>query len=82
LPARLVKLVLQPAALRIFAQDARILGAQSENITRFGGEQFMNTELDLMGPAMWRLLKQAESGDNGAGATEAFEIEKEIRFWA
>jgi phenylpropionate dioxygenase-like ring-hydroxylating dioxygenase large terminal subunit len=80
LPSRLLKLVLQPAALRIFAQDARILGSQSDNIARFGGEQFMNTELDLMGPAMWRLLKQAEAGE-GQGADENV-IEKEIRFWA
>jgi len=85
LPSRLVKLVLEPAALRIFGQDAKMLGAQTDNITRFGGEQFMNTELDMIGPAMWRLLKQAEAGDNGVAAAtteDQLEVEKEIRFWA
>jgi nitrite reductase/ring-hydroxylating ferredoxin subunit len=63
IPARLVKPVLEPIALRIFGQDAAILRAQSRNIRRFGGEQFMSTELDLMGPHIWRLLRHAERGE-------------------
>jgi phenylpropionate dioxygenase-like ring-hydroxylating dioxygenase large terminal subunit len=62
-PARLVKPILDPIAMRIFRQDAEILRQQSRNIQRFGGEQFMSTEIDLMGPHIWRLLRQAERGE-------------------
>ncbi len=85
LPSIVVRPLLEPVAMSIFRQDARILEAQSKNVAAFGGEQFMSTELDLMGPAMWRLLKQAE-GENGASASvdgdDDFVIEKETRFWA
>ena len=47
--------LLEPFALRIFGQDASILRAQAENIRRFGGEQYMSTELDFLGPMMtWK----------------------------
>ncbi len=62
LPSRWLKYLIEPFAMRIFRQDARILRAQTESVRRFGGEQFVSTELDLMGPHVWRLLKQAESG--------------------
>ena len=78
LPARLVRPVLEPFALRIFGQDAAILRAQTENIRRFGGEQFMSTELDFMGPHIWRLLKQAEQGIRGGETV----VEREVRFFA
>ncbi len=43
----------------------------------------MSTELDLMGPAMWRLLKQAESGEiSTADGGDRMVVEKETRFWA
>jgi hypothetical protein len=77
LPGAALKLLLEPLALRIFAQDARILAAQSANVRRFGGEQFMSTELDFLGPHIWRLLKQAERGDPGEAV-----VEQEIRFLA
>jgi hypothetical protein len=76
-PASLVKSLLQPFALRIFAQDARMLRAQTENIRRFGGEQYASTELDFLGPHIWRLLKQAESGSVGEHV-----VEREVTFWA
>ncbi len=62
-PTALVKPVLQPLARRIFGQDAKILKAQSENIARFGGERFVSTEIDALGPEILRLLRRAESGD-------------------
>jgi phenylpropionate dioxygenase-like ring-hydroxylating dioxygenase large terminal subunit len=83
LPGRLLRPLLEPLSLAIFGQDKRILGEQSRNIALFGGEQFMSTELDLMGPAMWRLLKQAESGEvSTAGGGDRMVVEKETRFWA
>src|SRR6478609_3211576 len=77
-PARAVARLLEPFALRIFGQDARILRAQAENIRRFGGEQYQSTELDFLGPHIWRLLKQAESGERGGEAV----VERTVKFLA
>jgi phenylpropionate dioxygenase-like ring-hydroxylating dioxygenase large terminal subunit len=77
-PARAVARVLEPFALRIFGQDARILRAQADNIRRFGGEQYQSTELDFLGPHIWRLLKQAELGERGGDAV----VERSIKFLA
>jgi phenylpropionate dioxygenase-like ring-hydroxylating dioxygenase large terminal subunit len=63
LPGRVVKLVLEPLAMRIFRQDAEILRVQTETIRRFGGEQFMSTDVDVLGREIWRLLRQAERGE-------------------
>src|SRR5690606_27671500 len=66
LPSRFLKYLIEPFAMRIFRQDASILKQQTENTRRFGGEQSVSSELDLMGPNVWRLLKQAESGSLAA----------------
>lgn len=63
LPGWLVKPLIMPLAMRVFQQDARILQMQTDVIHRFGGEQFVSTELDVMGRHIWRLLKAAERGD-------------------
>jgi phenylpropionate dioxygenase-like ring-hydroxylating dioxygenase large terminal subunit len=78
-PGFLVRPFLEPIALSIFRQDARILGAQAEVVRQFGGEQYMSTELDLIGPHIWRLLKQAEAGTLPAEETS---VEREVRFLA
>jgi nitrite reductase/ring-hydroxylating ferredoxin subunit len=79
IPSFILRPILEPVALSIFAQDARILRAQSETVRAFGGEQFMNTEIDLIGPHIWRLLKQAEAGErDGEGVT----VEREVRLLA
>ncbi len=62
LPSVLVKPILEPLARSIFAQDARILKRQTEVIHRFGGEQFVSTDLDVLGSHIWRLMTQAERG--------------------
>jgi phenylpropionate dioxygenase-like ring-hydroxylating dioxygenase large terminal subunit len=77
-PSRAVSRVLEPFALRIFGQDARILRAQADNIRRFGGEQYVSTELDFLGAHIWRLLKQAESGERGGELV----VERAVRFMA
>lgn len=77
-PSRAVARVLEPFALRIFGQDARILRAQSDNIRRFGGEQYSSTDLDFLGPHIWRLLKQAESGEPAGDAV----LERTVKFMA
>lgn len=65
LPVAVVKPVLLPLALKIFAQDVAILGKQTEAIRRFGGEQYASTEIDVLGKHIWRLLRAAERGDVG-----------------
>jgi phenylpropionate dioxygenase-like ring-hydroxylating dioxygenase large terminal subunit len=81
LPGALLKPILEPIALRIFAQDSRMLSAQTELIQRFGGEQFESTEIDFIGPHIYRLLRDAERGQLSApSSTPAFE--KTIRFMA
>jgi phenylpropionate dioxygenase-like ring-hydroxylating dioxygenase large terminal subunit len=77
-PSRAVARILEPFALRIFAQDARILRAQADNIRRFGGEQYVSTELDFLGPHIWRLLKQAEQGEPAGDSV----VERTVKFMA
>ena len=60
--AGLVALFLRPLALRIFQQDADMLKRQTETIQHFGGEQFVSTDVDVLGAQIYRLLKQAERG--------------------
>ncbi|HEX9290083.1 MAG TPA: aromatic ring-hydroxylating dioxygenase subunit alpha [Anaeromyxobacteraceae bacterium] len=77
-PGWLVQPLFAPLATRIFKQDARILALQTENVRRFGGERFASTEIDVLGPQIWRLLKQAERGDAGP-AQESAEHEHRVR---
>jgi phenylpropionate dioxygenase-like ring-hydroxylating dioxygenase large terminal subunit len=62
-PHALVKAMLTPLAMRIFAQDAAILATQTDTVRRFGGEQFASSEIDVLGRHIWRLLRAAERGD-------------------
>jgi phenylpropionate dioxygenase-like ring-hydroxylating dioxygenase large terminal subunit len=65
-PGWLVRPFLTPVATRIFAQDARMLRLQAENVARFGGERFASTQLDVLGPQIARLLRQAARGERAA----------------
>jgi phenylpropionate dioxygenase-like ring-hydroxylating dioxygenase large terminal subunit len=64
-PGWLVRPLLAPLAMRVLDQDARMLAAQSDAISRFGGEAPANTELDVLGPHVWHLLRKAERGEPG-----------------
>jgi len=77
-PGWLVRPFVTPIATHIFKQDARILTLQTENTHRFGGERFANTEIDVLGPQIWRLLKQAERGETTPPAAAA-EYEHRLR---
>jgi phenylpropionate dioxygenase-like ring-hydroxylating dioxygenase large terminal subunit len=61
LPGWLVAPFVTPIATRIFAQDAVMLRAQTEQVKRFGGERYVSSELDVLGPQVTRLLKQAHA---------------------
>ena len=65
---------------RILRQDATVLRRQTENIRRFGGEQYESTELDLIGPHIWRLLRDAEEGVAVAGGPPT--LQREVSFMA
>jgi nitrite reductase/ring-hydroxylating ferredoxin subunit len=62
LPGWLVAPFIGPVAMRVFKQDVRILALQTEAIERFGGEQFVSTEIDVLGGQIWRLLRRASEG--------------------
>jgi phenylpropionate dioxygenase-like ring-hydroxylating dioxygenase large terminal subunit len=62
-PGWAIKPVLEPLGRFIFAQDAKILRIQTDTIRRFGGEQYASTEIDVLGPDIWRLMKSAAKGD-------------------
>lgn len=68
IPGSIVKPILEPLAMRVFAQDAVMLSRQSETVRRFGGEHFISTEIDVIGKHIAALLKAAELGEP---ATEA-----------
>ena len=63
LPNWLVRPFLEPVAKKIFRQDAEILRLQAETIQRFGGEDFISTEIDILGRHIWKLMRQAAKGE-------------------
>ncbi len=60
LPAPIVQAIVLGRGRQILRQDAEMLARQTANVRRFGGERFTSTELDVLGTAVWRLLRQAE----------------------
>jgi len=77
-PGLLASAFLGPIAGRIFKQDAWILGLQADNVRRFGGERFASTQLDVLGPQIWRLLRKAERG-GASSPCEGVEHEHRVR---
>ncbi|MEZ4438174.1 MAG: aromatic ring-hydroxylating dioxygenase subunit alpha [Polyangiaceae bacterium] len=77
-PSAVVKRVLDPIAMRIFAQDAAILETQTDAIVAFGGESFVSTEIDLMGPQILRLMRRAEQKKPAKDGDESWRLEVEL----
>ena len=69
-PAGLVAPIVTPLAMRILRQDAAVLGRQSAALQRFGGEKFTSTEVDLLGPHVWKLLAAAAGTGEAPGPFE------------
>jgi phenylpropionate dioxygenase-like ring-hydroxylating dioxygenase large terminal subunit len=67
LPARLVGPIVRLRGRQILVQDAKALAHQTERIRRFGGERYTSTDLDLIGNAIWHLLRRAERQEAAAG---------------
>jgi phenylpropionate dioxygenase-like ring-hydroxylating dioxygenase large terminal subunit len=62
LPGWIIRPFVEPVLWRILKQDADMLQRVSDNVERFGGERYTSTELDVLGPHIWQLLRQAEKG--------------------
>lgn len=81
LPGPLVARLLEPLGRWVFGQDARLLKKQTENVLRFSGEQFIHTELDAMGPELWRVLRAAARREQeGLVCPQPSDFESERRF--
>lgn len=63
IPTAVARAVVLPLARVVLNQDNRILRLQRETIGRFGGERFVNTPIDLLGPHILRLLRRLERGE-------------------
>ena len=74
-PGFVITPLVAPIALRIFAQDAKILAAQTRAIHAFGEERFVSTEIDILGAQILRLMKRAAAG---ATSEDDEPYEKEI----
>jgi phenylpropionate dioxygenase-like ring-hydroxylating dioxygenase large terminal subunit len=59
-PPLLLKPIMMPIAKKVLAQDQVMLKHQTDAVQRFEGEQFASTDVDLLGPHIWRILKDAE----------------------
>lgn len=79
LPRLLVRAVVQPLALRIFAQDAAVLERQVEALHRAGEASFVSTELDVLGAHILRLLHRGARGDSGAD--DDGPVVREVTMW-
>lgn len=71
----LVSRVVGPVARFIATQDAQMLRLQTETVQRFGGEQFVSTEIDVLGAHIVRLLRAAERGDQVTAMEEEERVE-------
>ena len=60
------------------------LAQQTERTRALGGERYASTELDLLGPSIWHLLRQAERAEqpDGGDATPAAVRERTVVFEA
>lgn len=72
-PGWLVKLVVQPIALRIFGQDVTMLRRQVESVGQAGEERYLSTEIDILGPHIQALMRRAAKGRLGEPAREPAE---------
>lgn len=70
LPASVVGPIVRARGKKILQQDVDMLESQTRNIRRFGGERYTSTDLDLLGNAIWRLMRQAERKEQGHPASE------------
>ncbi len=61
-PRPILRTVFKPVAMRILRQDIEILRRQTEQVERFGQEDFASTEIDVLGLRIKKLLREAAAG--------------------
>jgi phenylpropionate dioxygenase-like ring-hydroxylating dioxygenase large terminal subunit len=61
-PNAILRTIVKPSAMHIVRQDADILARQTEQVRRFGGEEFVSTEIDVLGLQIKKLLREAATG--------------------
>ncbi len=62
LPGWLLRPIVQPIAMRIFAQDVDMLTKQTETLHAFDDASYISTELDVLGAQILRLMKRHAQG--------------------
>ncbi len=62
-PHAAVKPIALRLGRRVVEQDIEMLRAQVESVRRFDGERYVSTDVDVLGPHIWHLLKLAERGE-------------------
>jgi phenylpropionate dioxygenase-like ring-hydroxylating dioxygenase large terminal subunit len=67
-PTPVVRAVVAGQGRRILRQDADVLAHQTATIRHFGEVRFTSTDLDVIGSAIWRLLRQSERAEDGSRA--------------
>jgi phenylpropionate dioxygenase-like ring-hydroxylating dioxygenase large terminal subunit len=82
LPRLILRALLTPIGKRVAKQDAEMLRRQTEAVQRFGGEQFVSTDVDILGPHVLRMLRQAERGEIAAEGDDAMIAEEQVRLLA
>ncbi|MEO0599943.1 MAG: aromatic ring-hydroxylating dioxygenase subunit alpha [Myxococcota bacterium] len=81
LPGWLIRPFLTPIVLRVFRQDARVLAQQTETLQRFGETRFLSTELDLLGPHIFKLLQRAAQDGVPAPDPAREPSRREVTMW-
>ena len=69
-PNAILRAIVKPSAMHIVRQDAKILQRQTEQVRRFGGEEFVSTEIDVLGLRIKKLLREAATGHLREGGEE------------
>lgn len=70
IPNPILRTVFRPVAMRILRQDMDILRRQTEQVKRFGQEEFASTEIDVLGLRIKKLLREAAAGRRSAAQEE------------
>ena len=66
----MLRTLVKGVAMRIVRQDVDVLREQTEQVTRFGSEQFVSTEIDVLGLRIKKMLRDAAQGKTIAPAEE------------
>lgn len=69
-PNFILRSVFKPVAMRILRQDMEILRRQTEQVERFGAEDFASTEIDVLGLRIKKLLREAAAGRQSSAQEE------------